>query len=107
MTLSFRETSVFTRQINELLTDDELSALEWALMADPARGDLIRGSGGLRKLRWAGSGRGKRGGLRIIYYWHVPGASILFLLAYAKNDQEDLSPAQLKLLKTIIDHEYP
>ena len=61
----------------------------------------------LRKIRWAGSGRGKRGGLRVIYYWHVPGSTILFLLAYPKNEQDDLTPAQLKALKAIIQTEYP
>ena len=75
-------------------------------MGNPERGDLIRGSGGLRKIRWAGSGRGKRGGLRVIYYWHVPGSTILFLLAYPKNEKEDLTPAQLKVLKSIIQTEY-
>lgn len=76
-------------------------------MARPDRGDLIRGSGGLRKIRWAGSGRGKRGGLRVIYYWHVPGSIILFLLAYSKNEQDDLTSAQLKIMKPIIESEYP
>lgn len=107
MCLTFRETSIFTRQITELISDDELSALEWTLMANPERGDLIRGSGGLRKIRWAGSGRGKRGGLRVIYYWHVPGSTILFLLAYPKNEQDDLTPAQIKVLKNLIQTEFP
>lgn len=107
MRLIFRETSIFTRQITELISDDELSALEWTLMANLERGDLIRGSGGLRKIRWAGSGRGKRGGLRVIYYWHVPGSTILFLLAYPKNEQDDLTPAQIKVLKTLIQTEFP
>ena len=56
--LSFRETTTFTRQITALLSDDDLSALEWALMARPDRGDLIRGSGGLRKIRWQGRAEG-------------------------------------------------
>ncbi len=107
MRFVFRETSIFTRQISGLLTDDELNALQWALMADPESGDLIRGSGGLRKLRWAGSGRGKRGGLRVIYYWHVPGSAILLLLAYPKNEQDNLTQAQLKFLKSIIATEFP
>ena len=107
MRFVFRETSIFTRQITGLLSDDELNALQWALMADPESGDLIRGSGGLRKLRWAGSGRGKRGGLRVIYYWHVPGSVILLLLAYPKNEQENLTPDQLKVLKSIIQTEFP
>ena len=55
MRLTFKETSIFTGQAAELLPDDELNALQWALMANPESGDLIRGSGGLRKLRWAGS----------------------------------------------------
>ena len=105
--LAFCETSVFTRQITALLSDKDLNALQWALLARPDRGDLIRGSGGLRKMRWAGSGRGKRGGLRIIYYWHVPGRTILLLFAYAKSEREALTPAQLRTLKAIIETEYP
>lgn len=107
MRLTFSETSIFTRQITGLLADDDLNALQWALMARPDRGDLIRGSGGLRKIRWAGSGRGKRGGLRIIYYWHVPSSTILFLLAYPKSERDDLTSVQLKILKSIIESEYP
>lgn len=103
----FKETSFFSRQARELLPDDELNAMQWMLMASPECGDLIRGSGGLRKLRWAGSGRGKRGGLRIIYYWHASDSIILLLLAYPKNEQENLSPSQLKLLRAIIETEYP
>jgi hypothetical protein len=64
--LTFSETTLFARQITELMSDEELSALQWVLIANPDRGDLIRGSGGLRKIRCAGSGRGKRGGLRVI-----------------------------------------
>jgi mRNA-degrading endonuclease RelE of RelBE toxin-antitoxin system len=105
--LTFIETSIFTRQISELLSDDELSALQWTLIAQPDLGDLIRGSGGLRKTRWAGSGRGKRGGLRVIYYWHVAGRIILLLLAYPKSAQDDLTSDQLKILKSIIQNEFP
>ena len=61
---------------------------------------------GLRKIPWAGSGRGKRGGVRVIYYWHVPGEAILFLFVYSKNEQEDLTASQLKILKSIIKAEY-
>lgn len=107
MRFTFKETSVFTRQISDLIPDDELGALEWSLMTNPDRGDLIKGSGGLRKIRWAGSGRDKRGGLRVIYYWHVPGDIILFLLAYPKNEQDNLTPAQVKALKTLVEIEFP
>ncbi len=92
MRLTFSETSVFTRQITGLLPDDDLNALQWALVARPDRGDLIRASGGLRKIRWAGSGRGKRGGLRIIYYWHARGSTILFLLAHPKSERTTSPP---------------
>jgi mRNA-degrading endonuclease RelE of RelBE toxin-antitoxin system len=105
--LTFKETLLFTRQAADLLSDEELNAMQWSLMANPESGDLIRGSGGLRKLRWAGSGRGKRGGLRVIYYWHVAGDVILLLLAYPKNELDDLTPAQLKILKSIIETEFP
>lgn len=66
-----------------------------------------RFGGGLRKIRWAGSGRGKRGGLRVIYYWYVPGDTILLLFAYPKSEQSDLTPAQIQALNSIIDREYP
>ena len=55
----------------------------------------------------AGSGRGKRGGLGVIYYWHVPGSTILFLMAYPKHEQGDLTSSQLKVLKTIVENEFP
>ena len=105
--LLFRETSIFTRQSAILLPDEELTALQCVLMSNPEKGNLIRSSGGLRKLRWAGSGRGKHGGLRVIYYWHVPGETILLLFAYPKNEQSDLTPSQIQILKSIIDREYP
>ena len=107
MRLTFCETSVFTRQISTLMSDEELNALQWILIANPGRGDIIRGSCGLRKIRWAARGRGKRGGVRVIYYWHVPGSIILLLLVYPKNEQEELTPVQLKTLKSIIQTEYP
>lgn len=107
MRFKFLETSIFTRQISELLSDEEFGALQWSLMANPEAGDLIPGSGGLRKIRWGGLGRGKRGGLRVIYYWHVPGSAILLLLAYPKNAQSDLTAAQIKVLKTIVENEFP
>jgi hypothetical protein len=64
----------------------------------PDAGDLIRGGAGLRKLRWSVQGRGKRGGARVIYYWHVPKHYIYLIYAYAKSQREDLNPQQIKLL---------
>jgi mRNA-degrading endonuclease RelE of RelBE toxin-antitoxin system len=69
------------------------------LAARPDTGKVIKGSGGMRKLRWAGSGRGKRGGLRVIYYWRVAEDRISMLLVYPKNEMDDLTADQLKQLK--------
>jgi len=63
------ETSIFTRQVQDLLSDDEYRSLQITLAKRPEVGALIEGSGGLRKVRWALAGRGKRGGVRVIYYW--------------------------------------
>ncbi|MCP5534664.1 MAG: type II toxin-antitoxin system RelE/ParE family toxin [Akkermansiaceae bacterium] len=101
MLLHFIESPVFSEQIDGLLSEEEQRQLQLTLLEQPERGDLIKGSGGLRKLRFAGSGRGKRGGIRVVYYlWHEDTA--FMLLAYPKNKQSDLTPPQLKLLKTLI-----
>ena len=63
------ETAIFTKRVNELLDDEQYRLLQWILVKGPDAGKIIPGSGGLRKLRWAGSSRGKRGGIRLIYYW--------------------------------------
>jgi hypothetical protein len=98
----FIETSIFTREIQALLPDDSYKELQRLLMARPARGRVILGSGGLRKLRWAVPGSGKRGGLRIIYHWDAPADTFYMLLAYAKSQQEDLTPDQLKVLSKLV-----
>lgn len=95
----FVETPIFTRRIQQHLSDEDYARLQAFLAERPDGGDLIKGSGGMRKLRWAGSGRGKRGGLRIIYYWWVAKDRISLLLIYPKNEQDDLTAEQLKLLK--------
>jgi hypothetical protein len=100
------ETSVFTRQIQLLLTDEAYRELQIALVARPDVGAIIVGSGGIRKVRWSARGRGKRGGARVIYYWAVKADQLLMLLAYAKNEQEDLSPEQLKMLRTLVEEAY-
>ncbi len=101
------ETSVFTRQVQRVLTDDDYRGLQLTLVGRPQAGAVIRGSGGLRKLRWSVKGRGKRGGLRIIYYWAVARDQLLMLFLYPKTEREDLAPEQLKRLKAVIEAEYP
>jgi mRNA-degrading endonuclease RelE of RelBE toxin-antitoxin system len=102
----FLETPIFTRQINALVDDDQYRQLQLRLLAHPDAGDLIPGSGGLRKVRMAVSGRGKRGGARIIYYWITANSQIYMPLAYAKSEQDDLSEEQLKTLRTLVRQEF-
>jgi hypothetical protein len=73
--------------------------MQLTLAANPLAGVVIRGSGGIRKFRWAGSGRGKRGGVRVIYYWWTALDRISMLLIYRKNEQDDLTAEQLKSMK--------
>ena len=101
------ETSIFTRQVLALMDDDSYRRLQTVLVLRPDVGDVIPGSGGLRKMRWSAKGHGKRGGVRAIYYWVVEQDRILMLLMYAKNVQEDLTAEQLKVLRRIIEEEYP
>lgn len=101
----FIETPIFTRQIEDALSLDDYRALQFALALRPEQGTVIPGSGGLRKIRWSSGGKGKRGGLRAIYYWD-PMASVIYLLfVYPKNQQEDLTPDQLRRLKRIVEEE--
>ncbi len=95
----FIETTVFTRRVRELLDDDDYAGLQQYLAIHPEAGTVIRGSGGLRKVRWAARGRGKRGGVRVIYYWWVAQDRVSLLYLYPKNEQDDLTPDQLGLLK--------
>src|ERR1700730_15736620 len=66
----FIETPVFTRQVRELLSDEAYAAFQWHLAVNPGAGEVIQGTGGLRKVRWSAPGSGKRGGVRVIYF-HV------------------------------------
>ena len=98
----FIETTIFTREIEALLPDDSYRRLQQALVVRPEAGSLIPGGGGLRKLRWNLPQAGKRGSLRIIYYWDAPGDTVYMLLAYKKSRQQDLTPDQLKILSRLV-----
>ena len=100
--MEFIETPTFTRLVLDLMEDEDYTKLQAALAKRPDVGKIIPGGGGIRKMRWAGSGRGKRGGLRIIYYWQVADVQIWMLLAYAKSEQDDLTPDQVKQLKRLV-----
>ncbi len=104
--MPFIETNIFTRQVTTLLTDDEYSQLQVALFAHPDAGRIIPHSGGLRKIRWAMTGRGKRGGVRVIYYWVVAEDQILMLFMYPKSEKDDLTQQQLKVLRDIVEKEF-
>jgi hypothetical protein len=101
MILSFIETPIFTREICEFLGDEDYRRLQKELLFRPEAGDLIQGGQGLRKLRWKRPGMGKRGGLRIIYYFDRPD-KIYMVFAYPKNQQENLTLKQLKYLSAVI-----
>jgi len=102
----FVETPIFTREVCALLEDEEYRALQLALLLRPEQGALIPGSGGLRKLRWGQKAKGKRGGYRIIYYWDKKLEILYMLLVYAKTRQEDLTPAQIKVLSKLVKEEF-
>ncbi|WP_166363454.1 type II toxin-antitoxin system RelE/ParE family toxin [Pseudomonas akapageensis] len=100
----FIETSIFTRRVKELLDDETYVRFQQALISDPASGDVIEGTGGIRKIRVGAKGHGKRGGARVIYYHFVSASQIALLMIYPKNEQQDLTTDQCKALKAVIDH---
>jgi len=99
------ETSVFTRRVMAILTDDEYRELQGFVATHPDAGDTIPGSHGLRKLRWRSSSKGKRGGTRIIYYWLKARDTVLMLFAYKKNERSDLTKDQIRTLRGIVAKE--
>ena len=103
--MRFIETPVFTRLVSNLLSADAYRALQLALLFRPTQGALVPGGAGLRKIRWRGSGRGKRGGLRVLYYWDELEETLYFLYLYAKNEQGDLTKAQIRTIARLIREE--
>ncbi|HVZ47483.1 MAG TPA: hypothetical protein VG916_01755 [Gemmatimonadaceae bacterium] len=104
--MHFVETPVFTKLVHQYLTDADYRAIQLALMLRPQHGALIRGSGGLRKIRWRAAGTGKRGGVRVIYHWDPATATFYCLFAYRKNVQGDLTQEQIRALRRMVEENF-
>jgi mRNA-degrading endonuclease RelE of RelBE toxin-antitoxin system len=101
--LTFVETKLFTSLVGRYLSDEEYAGLQLSIAANPEAGEIVRGSGGVRKLRWGGSGRGKRGGIRVIYYLRRARGEVWMLTVYAKNEADSIPAHVLKRIKEDID----
>ena len=105
--MEFIEAPLFTQLLPDFLTDDEYRELQQRLSRDPEAGAVIPGTGGFRKLRWVDTrrGKGKRGGLRAIYYYLLADSQIWLMTVYDKDTAADLSPAEKRILKAAIEKE--
>ncbi len=100
--LEFIETAGFSSHRDKYFSDVQFHLLQLFLMANPGAGSVIRGSGGVRKLRWGIEGRGKRGGLRVIYYWIARDDQIFLITVYRKSEVSDLSSTAIKQIRKLI-----
>lgn len=95
-------TRTYERAVRKIMSEADRQKMEAAIIADPGGAPLLRGTGGIRKLRWTGSGRGKRGGIRTIYFYHAGPEAVYLLTAYAKADRDDLTPTDRKTLSRLV-----
>jgi len=102
--VTFVETRLFTKLVQEYLSDDEYAALQQSLVVNPEAGDVIPGSGGVRKVRWAIAGKGKSGGVRVIYYFKRQDDEIWLLTIYSKNEVESIPAHVLRQIAKEIDN---
>ena len=102
---TFIETNLFTKLVHEYLSDEEYDQLQQALILDPEAGAVIKGSGGVRKIRWAGKGRGKRGGFRVIYFIHRRNEEIWLLTIYPKSVIDSIPGQVLKQIREEIEND--
>ena len=100
--MEFIETPVFTKWIAEMVTDDSYRILQSVLIKQPESGKIIKGCNGIRKIRWKIGNKGKRSGVRIIYFYKVVDEQIFMLFAYSKKEQKDLTGLQRKILADYI-----
>lgn len=105
MRYEFIVSSLFTRMVYDYLSEDDYRAFQQFLLENPDAGDVVRGSGGVRKVRWARSGGGKSGGVRVCYFTRNAEGHILLLVIYAKNVQASIPGSVLKQLKELFDHD--
>lgn len=105
MMFSFVETRLFSRLVQEYLTDQEYGELQAELIQNPQAGVVIRGTGGVRKLRWAAQGRGKRGGYRVVYFVRRTGGVIWMLTIYPKNVTDSIPGHVLKQIREELEGE--
>lgn len=99
----FIEASLFTKYRSSYLNDEDYRSLQDYLIGQPEAGTLIQGTGGLRKLRWNTGTKGKRGGIRVIYYFELKKSHIYLMTLYSKNEMTDLSTKEKKLLKQLLE----
>lgn len=100
--MEFIETPTFSRLLSALLDDDEYRELQNVLVEDPERGDVIKGGGGIRKLRHALPGRGKSGGVRVIYYWVKDDSLVYLLVVYPKSRKDNLTDKEVAILRDFV-----
>jgi hypothetical protein len=104
--MEFVETTLFTKQLKALFNDDAYREIQAYLIKNPNAGAIIQGGGGIRKLRWSLGEHGKSGGVRLIYYWDVSDEVFFMLFIYPKNKAQNLSKAQLKILRDVVHDEF-
>lgn len=105
VSMIFIETNIFTKLLPKYLTDDEYRAFQWYLLVTPEAGDLVRGSGGVRKVRWAPERKGKSGGIRVMYYWKKSDKEIWLLTLYSKSEKATIPGYILKKIAKEIENE--
>ena len=97
-------TSVYEKRVGKILRLEEREAMELHVAENPERHLIVSGTGGVRKARWGRQGKGKRGGVRVIYFYRLTADVVYFLDIYAKSEKEDLTPADKQELKELVNH---